>query len=98
MSRRVIRGLAFDELGAVVIDFVDGDVDLLENGVLLNHTVQIPPTDEFTDVVTALEKAAHRVLDAALASVKTAQPVVIADPDDDDSPSPYDNPMDGGQA
>lgn len=95
MSRRVVRGVAFDELGAVVIDYVDAATDLLENGLLLNHSLQIPPTDEFDEPLQVLERAVLSLLDIALTSFTTT-PVLALDADEDDGSSPYDNPKDGG--
>lgn len=98
MSRMVVRGLAFDELGAVVIDYVDGDTDLLENGLLRNHSLQIPPTDEFDELLQDLEQACQKALGIALSSFDKTAPLVLEDDEDDEGPGPYDNPADGGQA
>lgn len=95
---RVLRSIAFDEESdSVVIEFMTPALDVKLNGVCLNHSVLVPATEEFRVPLAELHAACQQTLTGALGAFDAADPVDLEQlGDDDDEPSPYDHPADGG--
>lgn len=96
---RIVRSLAFHTDG-VSFDYADPDLDVRENGLISNHVLLVPFSDQYADQIEALMDAGHALLGAALEDFTTT-PVRQVMPEDrpdfdDDAPGPYDNPDDGG--
>lgn len=88
----VVRAITFDlQNGGVILEYFRPAVDVRENGLIANHTLAIPDSDEFDDLIIGLQKKTDSLLSFALASLAAHQPADLTDPDDDSRPG-YDNP------
>ncbi len=98
MAKHVIRGIQFDdENGLVIFEFVTPDTDLRASGMVMNHVIAVPVTEDPEDKLLAVAKAAHSALVFALEEFQAsyAPPLpseAVAEDEDDDEPGPYDNP------
>lgn len=93
MSGHLIRGVSFDlDTGGAVIEYVTPADDVRENGLVRNHALLIPPTDQFDESIVTLLRAAETALQFCLDAYGQAPPLDLTPEPDDDSAGPYDNP------
>lgn len=85
----IVSGITFEE-DAVVIQYMQPNRDLRENGLLLQHALSIPVEDDYDDEIRDLIEAAHLLLLDALddhrrlpAYQLPAAPAADEDEDDD---------------
>lgn len=88
----LVAAVQFDtDAGGAQVTYLAPDTDVLDNGLVLSHTVMVPPTDEFDGALAALEQAALsfvRAVQPALGHAVTPLPAAAQD----DTPGPYDEP------
>lgn len=88
MTARIISGLSFSEDGGVVITYLTPERDLLRNGLIWQHSVQVPPTDIFDEALKAVERTSLALLEAAL---DAGEGPSLTEPEPA-GPGPYDEP------
>lgn len=93
--KHVVQAINFLPDGSVSLQYTTPSVDVRQNGLIANHVLLIPDTDEYLDDLDLLRRQAERVLDGAIEDFKRAAPIdfdQLALGEDDDEPGPYDNP------
>ena len=96
VPQHLVRGLQFDlEDGGVVLEYLLPMEDIRDNGLVRNHTLAVPDTDEFDDLIAGVQRKVSALLSFALARLAASDPVIPTDlgEPDPDAPSPYDNPL-----
>lgn len=77
----------------VVIEFSSPAVDVRSNGLVLQHALSIPASEEYAERLDELVEVVQALLDQALSDHTVYPPAVDAVDSDDDDVSPYDNPL-----
>ena len=89
----IIRSCSWNEDGSMVIEYMTPALDVRANGLVINHAMLVPPTDEFDELVQAVEVLLQRTLREVLATFEATSPMALAQVnEDEDEPSYYDNP------
>lgn len=92
-DQHIIRGVSFDaDSGGYVIEYLTPANDIRNTGLVLNHALLIPAEDPFIDLLEDLEASMQRALRRGLRAHADGDPIDIEPPEDDETPSPYDNP------
>lgn len=92
MTTRAIRTITLYP-DVISIEYVEPEVDLAANGLVLNHVITIPVTSDREEEITALVNAGLDLLDDALEDHRSTPKLgEVALGEDEDETSPYDNP------
>jgi hypothetical protein len=90
---REIRSLGFGDDG-MSIEYVDTAADIKANGLLMNHALLVPDTNDYHDAMEALRLAAGDFLDDVLNDWDAAEPALqLSSRGPAEEIGPYDNPL-----
>lgn len=87
---RVVGGIELDlQSGGCTITYVTPKLDAKANGLLLNHSIAIPYSDDYVDEIDAVVDAIQALLDDVLEDFEAlgppeSTPVENEDDEDDD--------------
>lgn len=85
-TKPVIRAVSFEDDGGVVVDYLVPAKDAYRTGVVVNHTIRIPPSRQWDEEIFELVQAALFLLADVLEDLPGMEPIPaqLDDEDDDD--------------
>ena len=96
MTTPIPKVVQFFPDGSVSIEFTFLPRDVKRNGMFLTRSIYVPaggPDPRLADIGEDLHEDVIRALKVALARFEHAATAEPQEPDDDDTPAPYDNPQ-----
>ena len=93
MTEIALRAVTFHSDGATFEYAIPG-IDVRDNGLVQNRVLYVPANDLFQDRLVDLLETSTKAVRDFLKDYETALPEEPEPEEDDDGPSPYDNPND----
>lgn len=85
-NRVMLRTVSFEDTGAVVLEYCIPAQDARENGVVLNHILQVPYGQDYDEEIDAVHDALLALVSDVLEDLPHLEPLRprAPEPDDDD--------------
>jgi hypothetical protein len=83
-ARILLRSITFQPDMSAVVEYCIPAQDARQNGVVLNHIMQVPYGDDYDDEIDAVQDAVLALIDDVLEDLPHLEPMSFSKPEEDD--------------